>query len=60
MISWLRHIPGAILISIVAPVVLNGGPADVLATLTTVFMAIRTGNLVLTMLTNPNWKPSQS
>ncbi len=51
MMSWLCHIPGAILISIVAPAVLNGSLADVLAALTTVFMAIRTGNLVLTMLT---------
>ncbi len=51
MMSWLRHIPGAILISIVAPAVLNGSLADVLAALTTVLMAIRTGNLVLTMLT---------
>lgn len=51
MMTWLRHIPGAVMISIVAPAVLNGGPAEVLAALTTTLVAIRTGNLVVAMLT---------
>ncbi len=51
MTNWLNHIPGAVLISIVAPSVVNGGLTDVLAALTTVLVAIRTGNLVLAMLT---------
>ena len=51
MTSLLRHVPGAVLISIVAPTVLNGGPADLLAALTTMLVAIRTSNLVLAMLT---------
>ena len=47
----LNHIPGAIMISIVAPTVINGGIADFVAGLTTLFAIARTGNLVLAMFT---------
>lgn len=50
MISWLRHIPGAVLISIVAPAVLNGGLAEIVAGIMTVLVATRTSNLVLAMI----------
>jgi uncharacterized membrane protein len=48
---WLRHIPGAVLISIVAPIVAASGPAELLAVLATVVVGVRTGNVLLTMLT---------
>lgn len=47
---WLRHIPGAVLISIVTPVVAAGSPAELLAVLVTVVVGVRTGNVLLTML----------
>jgi uncharacterized membrane protein len=49
--KWLNHIPGAIMISIVAPTVINGGIADFVAALTTLFAIARTGNLFLAMFT---------
>lgn len=48
---WLNHIPGAIMISIVAPAIINGGIAEFVAGLTTLFAIARTGNLVLAMFT---------
>lgn len=45
--SWLNHLPGALLVSIVAPVVFAHGMAEVAATLLTVVVASRTGNLLL-------------
>jgi len=51
MRSWLNQIPGAVLISIVAPTVLTQSLAEAGAALATVLVAIRTGNLILAMLT---------
>ena len=51
MESWLGYIPGAILVSLVAPVVVSGGPAEALAALAVVIVAIKTGNLLASMLT---------
>jgi uncharacterized membrane protein len=48
--KWLRHIPGTVLISIVAPIVAASGPAELLAVLATVVVGVRTGNVLLTML----------
>jgi uncharacterized membrane protein len=48
--AWLRQIPGAILIAIVAPAALASGPAEVLASLATLAVAARTRNLVLSMV----------
>jgi uncharacterized membrane protein len=48
--AWLRQIPGAILISIVAPAALTTGPAEALASLATVLVAARTRNLLLAMV----------
>jgi uncharacterized membrane protein len=48
--AWLSHLPGAILVSLVAPDALTKGPADLLATLVVVVVAARTRNLLLTIL----------
>jgi uncharacterized membrane protein len=47
----LDYIPGAILVSIVAPVVLAGGIAEALAALAVVLVASRTGSLPIAMVT---------
>lgn len=49
--AWLEQIPGAILISLVAPTVLTGGLAEVLAALAVVLVALRTGSLPAAMVT---------
>ncbi len=49
--AWLDQIPGAILVSLVAPVVLTGGIAEALAALAVLIVALRTGNLLAAMLT---------
>jgi uncharacterized membrane protein len=33
--AWLRHIPGAVLAALIAPTILNGGPAEIIAALAT-------------------------
>lgn len=48
---WLRQIPGAVIVSIIAPIVAAGGPAELLATAATVGVGLRTKNVLLTMLT---------
>jgi uncharacterized membrane protein len=50
MERWLRQIPGAVLISIIAPAALATGPRGLLAVLATVLAATRTRNLLLPML----------
>ena len=49
--AWLDAIPGAILVSLVAPTVLTGGPAEALAAVAVVVVAVRTGSLPLAMAT---------
>ena len=49
--AWLDQIPGAILVSLVAPTVLMGGPAEALAALAVVFVAVRTRSLPAAMVT---------
>jgi len=48
--SWLeaslRHFPGALLISLVAPLVLRDGPAGVLAGAAVALVALRTGKVL--------------
>jgi uncharacterized membrane protein len=48
---WLDQIPGAILVSLVAPTILTGGPAEVLAALAVVIVSLRTGSLPAAMVT---------
>ena len=49
--AWLDQIPGAILVSLVAPAVLTGGPAEALAALAVVIVAVRTASLPAAMVT---------
>ena len=51
MEAWLEYIPGAILVSRVAPAVLAGGFAEALAALAVVLVALRTGSLPVAMVT---------
>jgi uncharacterized membrane protein len=49
--AWLRQIPGAVLVAIVAPTVLASSLAETLAALATVLVAIRTKNVLAAMVT---------
>ncbi len=49
--AWLGYIPGAILVSLVAPTVLTGGLAETLAALIVVLVALRIGSLPVAMVT---------
>lgn len=48
--AWLEYLPGTILVAIVAPAVLGAGLAEVGAALATLLVAIRTRNVLLSML----------
>lgn len=48
--AWLGYIPGAILVSLVAPAVLASGLAEALAALAVVLVALRTRSLPLAMV----------
>lgn len=48
--AWLGYIPGAILVSLVAPAVLASGLAEALAGLAVVLVTIRTASLPLAMV----------
>lgn len=47
--TWLRHIPGAVLASLVAPAVISGGPAEWIATAATALAYLLTRNLFAAM-----------
>ena len=47
--AWLGYIPGAILVSLVAPTVLTGGLAETLAAVAVILVALRTGSLPVAM-----------
>ena len=49
--AWLRAIPGAVLVAIVAPNVLAAGPAGAVAALATAVVAARTRSVLVAMLT---------
>lgn len=44
--AWLSYIPGSVLIAIIAPGILTGGPAEWIAAIGTTLVAIRTGQLL--------------
>jgi uncharacterized membrane protein len=48
--AWLDQVPGAILVSLVAPTILVGGPIEVLAALVVVLVSLRTGSLPAAMV----------
>lgn len=47
--AWLRHIPGAVLASLVAPALVTGSPAEVIAALATGLVYVFTRNLLAAM-----------
>lgn len=48
--AWLRNIPGAVLVALIAPAAVAGGAAEMLAVLATVAVMARTRNMLLAML----------
>ena len=48
--AWLKQIPGAVLVAIIAPTVLASSVAETLAAVATVLVAIRTKNVLIAML----------
>lgn len=48
--TWLRSIPGAVLVALVAPTVLASSLAETLAALATVLVAVRTRNVLLSIV----------
>jgi uncharacterized membrane protein len=47
--AWLRHIPAAVLASLIAPAIFTGGPADAIAAAATALIMILTRNLFAAM-----------
>lgn len=45
--AWLRHVPGTVLVAIVAPLIASGGAPSAAAGLATALVAWRTNNLLL-------------
>lgn len=48
--AWLRQIPGAVLVAIIAPTVLASSLAETLAALASALVALRTKNVLVAML----------
>ena len=48
--AWLKQIPGAVLVALIAPTVLASSVAETLAAVATVLVAIRTKNVLIAML----------
>ncbi len=48
--AWLKQIPGAVLVALIAPTVLASSIAETLAAVATVLIAIRTKNVLVAML----------
>lgn len=48
--TWLRHIPGAILVAIVAPMIVESGPAELVAVGVTIAVGATTKSVLLTMV----------
>ncbi len=42
---WMRHVPGAVLASLIAPAILKGGPAEAIAASATALIYILSKNL---------------
>lgn len=48
--AWMKHLPAAVLASLVAPAVANGGPAEGVAALATLGIYVATRNLFAAMV----------
>ncbi len=47
--AWMRHIPGAVLVAIIAPAALTNGAADALGALAAALVAVRSRSMMLTI-----------
>jgi uncharacterized membrane protein len=47
---WLKHLPGAVMASLVAPLVINGGPAEWIASAAATLGYVLTRNLLATIV----------
>jgi len=47
--AWLRHIPGAVLAALVAPALVTGSPAEIIAAAATAIVYVITRNLFAAM-----------
>jgi uncharacterized membrane protein len=47
--AWLQHLPGSVLVALIAPAILADGSVGVVGTLATALVAARTKNLLLSM-----------
>lgn len=48
--TWLKQIPGAVLVALIAPTILASSIAETLAAIATVLVAFRTKNVLIAML----------
>lgn len=48
--SWMKHLPAAVLASLVAPAVASGGPAEAIAALATLVIYVVSRNLFAAMV----------
>lgn len=48
--AWLRHLPGAVLAALIAPVILRGGPAEAIAAVATALIYVASRNLFAAMV----------
>jgi branched chain amino acid efflux pump len=48
--AWLKQIPGAVLVALIAPTILASSIAETLAAVATVLVAIRTKNVLIAMV----------
>ena len=48
--AWLRHLPGAVLAALIAPVILRGGPAEAIAAVATALIYVVSRNLFAAMV----------
>ena len=48
--TWLKQLPGAVLVALIAPTILASSIAETLAAIATVLVAIRTKNVLIAML----------
>ncbi len=47
--AWLRHVPGAVLVSVVVPAAITGGPAEALAVVATAVAMLLTRQEIFAM-----------
>ena len=58
--AWMKHIPGAVLASLVAPAIVGGGPAEIGAAVLTAAAFLLGRNLLLAMVAGIGAGPTRS